>query len=476
MTIATAERRAGMAPETWRAHLRATLSLGLPLVGSQLGGMLMNTTDTVMLGWYGIAELAAGSIATQLLFTVMLFGAGFAFAVVPMAAEAEGRGDIRQVRRSVRMGLWVSALFCVAAMLPLWFTETIFLGLGQDPQVAALAGDYMRIAQWSVFPLLLWWTMRGFYTAIARTGFVMLATFAGVVLNAVLNWMLIFGHWGAPELGIEGAAYATLGTQTLVLLVLVGGAMTMKRAVPYEVFVRFWRPDWQAFSAVFRLGLPIGLMITAETGMFIFASIFMGQVSVIALAAHGIVLQLASLAFMVPMGMAQAATARVGMYLGKDDPDNLARAARTVLAMCLGFATFSALLFLAMPEPLIRLFLDAAKPEAAAVAAYAVPLLFIAACFQLADTAQAIGAANLRGLQDTRVPMIIAMIAYWPVGVALSWLLAFPLGFGGPGVWTGLAVGLAVAAVALNWRFAAKRPRMSLASQHDRGAVVTIGK
>ncbi len=446
-------------PAGWGAHVRATLSLGLPLVGSQLGGMLMNTTDTVMLGWYGITELAAGAIATQLLYTVMLFGAGFAFAVVPMAADAEGRGDTRQVRRCVRMGLWVAAMFCVVAMVPLWFTQDIFLALGQDADVARLAGDYMAIAQWSVFPLLLWWTMRGFYTAIARTGFVLMATAAGVLLNVLLNWILIFGNWGAPELGIRGAAMATLGTQTLVLVILVAGAILMERARPYTLFVRFWRPDWQAFASVFKLGLPIGLMITAETGMFIFASIFMGQVSVTALAAHGIVLQLASIAFMVPMGMAQAATARVGQFKGQNDPANLGRAAATVLVMCLAFALLSAALFFGIPEPLIRLFLDAGKPEANAVAAYAVPLLFIAACFQLADTAQAIGAANLRGLQDTRVPMIIAIMSYWPIGVALSWVLAFPVGLGGAGVWIGLAVGLAVAAVALNWRFAAKRPR-----------------
>ena len=262
------------------------------------------------------------------------------------------------------------------------------------------------------------------------------------------------------ELGVRGAAIATLATNLLIFVVLVGYAAINDRARPYEVFVRFWRPDWEAFRDVFRIGLPIGAMITAETGMFIFASIFMGWLGVVALAGHGIAMQLASLAFMIPMGMAQAATARVGHFHGRRDQVGLDRAARTVMAMCLGFATFSATLFFVMPETLIALFLDNDKPDAAEVLAYAVPLLLVAAAFQLADSAQAIGAALLRGLRDTRVPMILAVISYWPVGLFLAWLLAFPLGLEGIGVWIGLASGLVVATILLNHRFFVIRPNM----------------
>ena len=448
------------APMSWSAHARTTLLLGVPLVGSQLGGMAMNTTDTVMLGWYGVTELAAGSIATQVLFTVMMFGAGFAYAVVPMAAQAEGQGDMRQVRRSVRMGLWVVALYCLCVIPLLWFTEALLLMVGQDEEVAALAGTYMRVAQWSMFPLILWWSLRGFLTVIERTRVVFWATMAGVLLNALLNWVLIFGNWGGPELGIVGAAIATLGTNLLVFVLLAAYCMVEERARTYEIFVRFWRADWGAFWEVFRIGLPISAMITAETGMFIFSSIFMGWISVVALAAHGIALQLASLAFMIPMGMAQAATARVGHFHGRGDRLGLDRAAATVLVMCLGFAAFSAILFFLIPGPLIALFLDQAEPEAPAVLAYAIPLLLVAAAFQLADSSQAIGAALLRGLKDTRIPMIIAVFSYWPVGLFLAWYLAFPLGFGGVGVWSGLAIGLLVATVLLNTRFVLMRHRL----------------
>lgn len=435
------------------AHAKAALLVGVPLVGSQLGGMLMNTTDTVMLGWYGIEELAAGALATQFWFTVMMFGAGFAYAVVPMAAEAEGQGDVRQVRRSVRMGLWVCAAYVALVTPLLWFSEAIFLALGQDPVVAKLGGQYMRISQWAMVTVLLWWALRGFLTAIERTQFVFWVTLLGVIVNIGLNWLFIFGNGGMPELGIRGAAIATLGTNIVIFGAICFFCLFEPRARRYEIFVRFWRPDWDAFNRVCRLGLPIGAMITAETGMFIFASIFMGWLGVVALAAHGIVLQIASLAFMVPMGMAQVATARVGTYYGRKHHANVVRAAYAVLALCMGFATFAACVFLLIPESLISLFLDETKTDALQVLLFATPLLFVAACFQLTDTAQAIGAANLRGIQDTKIPMFIALIAYWPIGLTSAFVLAFWSGLGGLGVWTGLALGLAVAAVLLNWRF-----------------------
>jgi len=460
MSTVTNTHASAPAPMGWPAHARATLALGVPLVGSQLGAMLLNTTDTVMLGWYGVTELAAGVIATQVFHTVMMFGGGFAFAVIPMAASAEGQGDVTQVRRSVRMGLWVVGAFCAMMMPILWFTEPLLLALGQEPQVAGLAQAYMRIAQFSLFPVLFWLTLRSFLTVIDSTRVVFIATMAGVVLNAFVNWLLIFGNWGFPELGIRGSAIATIGTNVLIFGWLAAYCAINGRARPYELFVRFWRPDWPAFGEVFRIGLPISTMVTAETGMFIFSSIFMGWLGVVALAAHGIAIQLASLAFMVPLGMAQAATARVGYFHGRGDRTGLDRAARTVMAMCLTFAATSAALFFIAPETLIGLFLDDTNADTGAVLAYAVPLLFVAACFQLVDSAQAIGAPLLRGLKDTRVPMIIAIIAYWPVGLFLGWLLGFPLGLGGIGVWVGLASGLLVAAVLLNHRFFVVRPNM----------------
>jgi len=448
-----------LAGSSWRGHLRATFALGVPLVGSQLGLMLINTTDTIMLGWYSVEALAAAVLATPLFFTVMIFGSGFSNAVMPIAAQAEGKGDTRGVRRAVRMGLWVAIGYSALVMAPLWYTETILLALGQESEVAALAGDYMRIAQWAMFPTLVAQGLRAFLSAVERPRIIFWSTLAGAVLNAVLNWALIFGNWGAPELGVQGAAIASLGTTTLTLIVLIIYVIAEKKSAEYEILARFWRPDWPDLREVLRVGLPISITILAEVGMFVFSSIMMGWLGVVPLAAHGIAMQLGSIAFMVPLGMSQAATVRVGRAYGSGDALALNRAAGSAMMICLAFGTMSALLFWTLPAPLIGLFLDNSKPEAPDVIVYAVPLLIIAAIFQLFDNAQAIGAGLLRGLKDTRVPMWLAIVSYWVVGFPLAYGLGFIAGWGGVGVWCGLAAGLAFAAAAMNGRFLLLRPR-----------------
>lgn len=445
--------------KSWREHMRASLALGVPLVGGQLGLMLMNTTDTVMLGWYGVEELAGGVLATQSYFLVMIFGAGIAQALMPMIGQAEGSGDQRAVRRMVRMGLWLAILYALITMPLFFFGEEILLALGQEPTVAALAGQYLVISVWALFPTLLANALRAFLTAIEHAQIILWSTIAAALANIVINYMLIFGNWGAPELGIRGAAYATL----LVNIVMFG-AMAIyiavhRRTRTYEVFARFWRPDWPAFVDMIRLGLPIGVGIVAEVGMFIFASIMIGWLGVVALAAHGIVMQIAAIAFMVPLGMSQAATVRVSNAMGRKDPLNLARAAHSVMIVAICFAMLSASLFFTVPEFLVGLFLDETQDDVAAVAAYAVPLLFVAAVFQLVDSAQIIAVGQLRGLKDTKIPMLFAIFAYWGVGMSVAYYLGIWLDLGGVGVWTGLASGLAVACILAVWRFAAIRPR-----------------
>jgi MATE family multidrug resistance protein len=445
--------------KSWREHMRASLALGVPLVGGQLGLMLMNTTDTVMLGWYGVEELAGGVLATQSYFLVMIFGAGIAQALMPMIGQAEGSGDQRAVRRMVRMGLWLAILYALITMPLFFFGEEILLALGQEPTVAALAGQYLVISVWALFPTLLANALRAFLTAIEHAQIILWSTIAAALANIVINYMLIFGNWGAPELGIRGAAYATL----LVNIVMFG-AMAIyiavhRRTRTYEVFARFWRPDWPAFVDMIRLGLPIGVGIVAEVGMFIFASIMIGWLGVVALAAHGIVMQIAAIAFMVPLGMSQAATVRVSNAMGRKDPANLVRAAHSVMIVAVCFAMLSASLFFTIPEFLVGLFLDETQDDVAAVAAYAVPLLFVAAVFQLVDSAQIIAVGQLRGLKDTKVPMLFAIFAYWGVGMSVAYILGIWLDLGGVGVWSGLASGLAVACILAVWRFAAIRPR-----------------
>lgn len=433
-------------------HIRGTLVLGLPLAGAQIAQMSINVADTVLVGRLGTTELAAAVLTTQFFHLLWMLGSGFAIAVMPMAANAAGNGDVRALRRSVRMGLWVCFLYSAAVMPLLWFTEEIMLALGQDPAVAELCRRYMRVLQWAMFPALAVMVLRSFLSALERANVVLAVTIVGSLFNLVFAYAFIFGRLGAPALGVEGAGLAGFATMMLmaVLLAVYSARGDLAR---YELFVRFRQPDWPAFLDVVRLGWPIGATIVAEVGLFAAASVIVGWIGTAQLAAHGIALQLASIAFMIPLGLSNAATVRVGLAYGRRDALGISRAARAAMAVGLLIALFAALAFWAIPHILIGFYLDEADASAATVLAYAVPLLAVAAAFQLFDSAQALAAGVLRGLKDTRVPMILAVVSYWLVGMPGALIFAFPLGLGAVGVWLGLGLGLLAASASMSYRF-----------------------
>ncbi len=435
----------------WGGHVRATIALAIPLIGASIGHMAIQITDTVMVGRLGATELAAAVLATQVFLVVFVFGVGFAQAIMPLVAHAEGRDDRAALRRSLRMGLWVLAFYAAAAMLPLWHLEAILLALGQKPPIAELASDYMRVAQWGMFPALLTMGLRSYLAVVGKAHVVMWVTFALIGLNAALNYAFIFGQLGAPALGIVGAAIASVGTKTAGALWLFGYARRDRGRD--GLFSRFWRPQWPAFFEVARLGWPIGITLVAEVGLFVATSVMVGWLGTIPLAAHGIAIQVTSVAFMVPIGLSSASTVRVGVAHGRGDTRALSRAGWSAVFLAAGFGLVAALVFWLVPGPLVALYLDDADPNAAAVVAAAVPLLYVAAAFQIVDGIQAVSAGNLRGLKDTRVPMIIAVLSYWALGMPAAYLFAFPGGLGAVGVWLGLAAGLGLAALFLTWRF-----------------------
>ncbi len=438
---------------TLQHHIKASIWLGLPLIGAHLAQMAIGIVDTIMLGWLGVKELAAGVLAFQTFFIFLIFGLGLGAAIMPLVAGALGREEPREVRRSTRMGLWALLFLSIIFMLPLWFTEEILLALGQKPELAELADGYMKIAQWSLIPAFLIVGLRNFLTSIENAQAVLWFTIATAVLNGILNYAFIFGNFGAPRLEMQGAAVATLLANLIGLVITVLYVWKHKSSRDYEIFTRLWRPDWPAFNQMVRIGTPISFMIFAEAGLFSASSVLMGWLGTIPLAAHGVALQIASVAFMIPLGLSQAVSVRVGRAAGRGDRDAVSKAGNAVIVLVSAFAFFSAIVLVLMPEFLIRLFLDKDNPEAAAVVTYAVPLLWMAAAFQLVDGLQAAGGGALRGLSDTKIPMVIATIAYWPVGLSVAWILGFPLGFGGAGIWAGLVAGLAAAAFFLIRRF-----------------------
>jgi len=400
MNVPSTRAAAKPSDRSFGRHITATLVLGLPLVGSQLAQMGIGVTDTIMIGWLGARELASSVLGTQLFFNVYIFGAGFAFALIPIISHALGAGDETAARRSVRMGLWIAVIYSFIALLIMWQARSIYLALGQEVENIALAQDYLGIAMWAIFPTMFSITLRSFLSSLELTRIVLIASLCGVILNAFLNYAFIFGNYGAPRLEIKGAAWASLGTNTLITVIMIIYILLKQQTRQHDIFTRLWKPDWPAFFAVVKMGLPIGIGILAEVGLFYAASIMMGWLGTIPLAAHGVALQIAAVAFMIPLGFGSAATIRVGNAYGRKDSLAIKRAGYSAAAITLTIAVCSAILFVSIPEFFVRLFLDMKNKDALDVLTYAVPLVLVAAAFQLVDSLQAVMLGVLRGIKE----------------------------------------------------------------------------
>ncbi len=441
------------AEQSPRQHLSASIKLGLPLVGTLIASMLMGVTDTLMVGRLGAEPLAASVLATQLFFILTIAGIGLASAVMPMAATTLGRGDTQSMRRSVRMGFWAVLAYAIVVMPILFFAEPIYTFLRQEAPLPAMAQSYLNIAMWALFPTVIVMVLRSYLSVVGLANMVLLVTLAAAGLNALLNYAFIFGNWGMPAMGLRGAAVATVGAATLSAIVLLVFAATKKSLREHELFVRWWRPDWPAFVEVIRLGWPIALSLIAEISLFAFSAIMVGWFGVLALAAHGIVLQIISVAFMIPLGLSQVGTIRIGLAKGHENNLEITQAGKAVyiLGLAVSFATILVLVLL--PETLVNAFIGKNSPDAAEILSYAIPFLAIAAAFQLVDSLQVLSAGLLRGLSDTKVPMQIAIFAYWIVGIPTAYILSKYTALAANGVWTGLAIGLTVAAVLATRRY-----------------------
>lgn len=432
-------------------HLRAVTILGLPLIGGHLAQFAIGLTDTVMLGWYGIDALAAITLASSYFFTLFIMGGGFAFAVMPMVASFNAEGDETSLRRATRMGMWLSIIFAVLVTPLLWWSSDVLQTLGQEERLSDAAQRYLRVAGWAMFPALLAVVIKSYLAALERTQVVLWISLASAGVNGLANYALIFGNWGAPELGLQGAAIASLFTQIIALIGVVAYAVLV--LPQHALFRHLWRLDPEMFGRVFRLGWPISLTGLAESGLFVASALMMGWLGTVPLAAHGIAIAMASVTFMVHLGLSNAATIRAGNAFGRRDPEHLARGGSTVILMSFVMSIVAIAVFVALPEPLINIFLDSADPAREQIISIGIGLLAMAALFQLVDGAQVIGLGLLRGVHDTRAPMVIAAISYWIIGIPCSYLLGFVFDFGGVGVWSGLVIGLAFAAVLLLARF-----------------------
>ena len=447
----------------WLAELRATLALGWPLVLATLAQNSLITTDVILMGWMGSEALAAGALGTNLYFAFLIFGIGLVNATSPIIAEELGRKrhSVREVRRTVRQGLWASVTVAIPIWIVAWNGEAILLAIGQEPRLAHNAGEYMRALQWSLLPFLFFLVLRSFLAALERPGWALFIGLLAIPVNFAAAYALMFGSFGLPALGLIGAGLGTVISSTFMFLALALLIVLDPKLRRYHIFGRFWRSDWPRYRTLWRLGVPIGLTLMFEVTIFNAAAMLMGRIGESELAAHAVALQIASFCFSSPLGIGQAVTVRVGRAYGAQDAEGVTRAGWTSFALGTGFMVITASLMMFAPHLLLGAFLDLSDPKNALVVDLARSFLVVAAIFQLVDGAQVVGAGMLRGLQDTRVPMIYAALGYWGVGLPLGVILAFRTPLQGVGIWIGLASGLAVVATLMLWRWL-RRDRLGL--------------
>jgi multidrug resistance protein, MATE family len=453
----------GHGVRAWRQEARALAALSVPIILTNVGQVAIQTTDVVMIGWLGADALAASVLGVNVIFVLLLFGIGVVAATAPMIAQDLGRHSyaVREPRRTVRQGLWVALALGLLAWPLLWHIAPLLHLFRQDPELIAAAEPFVRAAMWGFVPALWFVVLRNFIASLERPRAAMVIMLVGVAFNAVAAYGLIFGRLGLPALGLRGAGIAAALTNCFLFIGLLGYILVDRQFRRFHILGRVWGADWARFREIFRIGLPIGLTLVMEVGLFAAAGFLIGLIGTAELAAHQIALQCASVTFMVPLGLAQAATVRVGLAAGAGDAPGILRAGVAALVLGGAFMLAMAAILSGAPAAIAGLFIHADTAANAAVVDAAVTFLVIAALFQIFDGSQVIGAGALRGLKDTRWPMIFAALAYWGVGMTGAVGLGFGLGLGGLGIWIGLAAALAVAAALMVVRFVVLQRRVA---------------
>ncbi len=437
----------------WLTEITETLKLSVPIALTQLGQVAMMTTDLMLLGRLGDKVIAAAALAHTVLFAAFVLGMGLVAAVAPLAAQAFGARDPRGVRRAVRVGMWAAVLAGVPlTALQLW-GDTILVKLGQSPETAALAGRYLMGLGWSLIPAWVFMALRGFMGAVNKPEPALWITLVAIPANLALAWALIHGALGLPKLDVLGAGLAT----TLVNIGMCAAALvvayTQHPFKKYRILGRFWIFDRVRFKRLLVIGLPISGAYALEYGVFAAAALLMGSIGTTALAAHQIALQVASILFMVPFGIAMAATVRVGHAVGRQDGPAARQAGIAALGLGAAFMVLMTSLVALTRDQLPLLFLGTASADARATVALTSSLLLVGMCFFVADGLQTVAAGVLRGFNDTRVPLLFAVLSFWGVGFTACWWLGFRANLGAQGVWLGLTAGLIVFAFLLVRRF-----------------------
>ena len=437
----------------WRRELKAMSRLAWPIVLTQLAWIGMLTTDTAMIGRIGAEQLAGASLSLMVFFLAYVICFGVVTATASLASQAYGARQPRRIRRVVRQGWWVTIALTVPMLMALAFTPEILSLMGQPPETLPHADTYISTLMWSLPLATAFTVLRNFVSALGRPRPALWVMLSGLPLNALLDYGLIYGNFGLPRLELVGAGLATTIINIAMFSALLAIVLFRKPFSRYAILGRFWRPDWPQFRQIFRIGLPIAGTHLMVAGFFIGAVFVIGAFGTEAIAAHMIAIQLPHISIMIPMGLSQAATVRVGHAVGRRNVEAAYRAGWTATAMTVCFMIMMSVVVMLVPEAFVKLFIDASRPESVDVMNLAVSFLVLAAFFQIADGIQEVMYGALRGLNDTVIPMLIAGISYWGVGLATGVWLAFSHDLQGVGLWLGFIFGLSCAAILLGWRF-----------------------
>jgi MATE family multidrug resistance protein len=428
----------------WKPELRALITLAVPVVLSELGWMSQGVVDTIMVGKLGPAAIGAVAVGNAVSYTPSLFGIGLLLGLDTLVAQAFGRGDHDECHRWLAQGVWLAALITPPIMALIWLASFGFARFGITPEVAGPAAAYMRVLNWGTLPLLLYGAARRYLQGVGEVR-VITATYIGAnLVNWFFNWVLIYGKLGLPAMGVRGSALSTTLARAFMAAALIGFAWRYERQRGHPLFRHWAGPALARLRQLIRLGAPAAGQILLEVGAWNLSTLAAGRLTPAALATHSIALNYASLTYMVPLGVSAAAAVSVGHAVGAGDPARARRAGWLALALGTAFMLCAAIVFLAAPRPLIELYTRDAQ-----VLAVAPGLLWIAAAFQVFDGIQAVSTGALRGLGETRAPMLATLVGYWLVGLPLGLFLCFTLKWGIYGMWLGLTLALVVISGAL---------------------------
>ncbi len=432
-----------------KLEARKTLKLAFPIILGELSQMALGVIDTAMVGAVSYKQLASAALVMSFMNIPFVFGIGITISVSQMVSMALGRNDKKLISHYLYNGFWLCAISAVIIAVGLQLGKGILLHLNQDEEVARMAIPYLQIVGWSVIPMLLFFALKQFTDGLEFTKTAMMLSIAALPINVFLNWVMIYGNLGFPRLELIGAGYATLITRILIFLVLILIILYHKTFMRYiAVRAVVWKLNWKTQKELLAIGIPSSFQISMEAGAFAVSGILIGTIGAVEQAAHQIALSIASLTFMVSMGLSQAGSIRTSNAFGRNDKSAISFIGKSTIAMALIYGTICAIGFVLFKNFLPTLFNE--NKEVVELAAY---LLLFAAVFQISDSTQSISAGLLRGIKDVKIPTYFIFIAYWVVGIPAGYLLAFNFDMGAAGIWMGFIIGLTFSAIFLSLRF-----------------------